>query len=91
MVGGQIGGRDQRAVGQRYADEWRSSTRQELPLQAGRGIPVVECAHGLPEVANEPATNWSGLIVLASRPTSSTMPQYSCPIGVGCVIGLAPR
>jgi hypothetical protein len=28
-------------------------------------------------------TNWPGLIVLTVLPTSSTMPQYSCPIGVG--------
>ena len=28
-------------------------------------------------------TNWPGLIVLTALPTSSTMPQYSWPIGVG--------
>src|SRR5256885_782492 len=28
-------------------------------------------------------TNWPGLIFVTARPTSSTMPQYSCPMGVG--------
>ena len=28
-------------------------------------------------------TNWPGLIVVTALPISSTMPQYSCPIGVG--------
>lgn len=32
------------------------------------------------------ATNWPGLIVLTPLPISSTMPQYSCPIGIGFVI-----
>jgi hypothetical protein len=45
----------------------------------------------LSEAKKEPMTNWPGLIEVTARPTSSTMPQYSCPIGVGCVIGLMPR
>ena len=36
-------------------------------------------------------TNWPGLTEVTALPTSSTMPQYSCPIGVGSVIGLMPR
>src|SRR5713226_6244140 len=36
-------------------------------------------------------TNWPGLIDVTARPTSSTMPQYSCPIGVGSVVELIPR
>src|SRR5215831_14077681 len=36
-------------------------------------------------------TNWPGLTDLTALPTSSTIPQYSCPIGVGCGIGLMPR
>ena len=39
----------------------------------------------------KPMTNCPGLIEVAALPTSSTMPQLSCPIGVGWVIGLMPR
>jgi len=45
----------------------------------------------LSEAKNDPMTNWPGLTAETALPTSSTMPQYSWPIGVGCVIGLAPR
>ena len=45
----------------------------------------------LSELANEPTTNWPGLMCLTALPTSSTMPQYSWPIGVGPVIGAMPR
>src|SRR6266849_3717541 len=36
-------------------------------------------------------TNWPGLTEVTALPTSSTMPQYSCPIGVGCGTALMPR
>src|SRR5438128_759651 len=36
-------------------------------------------------------TNWPGLTDLTALPTSSTYPQYSCPIGVGSVTWLIPR
>src|SRR6266550_2503694 len=36
-------------------------------------------------------TNWPGLMEVTALPTSSTMPQYSCPIGVGWGTGLIPR
>ncbi|HSL20352.1 MAG TPA: hypothetical protein VK886_02365 [Vicinamibacterales bacterium] len=36
-------------------------------------------------------TNCPGLINLTVRPTSSTMPQYSCPVGVGPSVALMPR
>ena len=39
----------------------------------------------LSDVAKEPTTNCPGLMDLTALPTSSTMPQYSCPIGVGPV------
>src|SRR5262249_23827932 len=45
----------------------------------------------LSEAKNEPITNWPGLIEVTALPTSSTIPQYSCPMGVGCLIGLMPR
>ena len=32
-------------------------------------------------------TNCPGFTEVTARPTSSTMPQYSCPIGVGAVVG----
>src|SRR5437016_3373133 len=36
-------------------------------------------------------TNCPRLMEVTSLPTSSTMPQYSCPIGVGWTTGLMPR
>ena len=36
-------------------------------------------------------TNWPGLTEVTARPTSSTMPQYSCPIGLGSGNRLMPR
>src|SRR5438105_12275609 len=36
-------------------------------------------------------TNWPGLIEATALPTSSTMPQYSWPMGVGWGTGLMPR
>ena len=53
------------------------------------GLIVTDCR--LPWVTsaipaeNEPITNCPGLIEVTALPTSSTMPQYSCPIGVGSV------
>jgi len=41
----------------------------------------------LSEAKNEPMTNWPGLIELTPLPTFSTTPQYSCPLGVGSVMG----
>jgi hypothetical protein len=45
----------------------------------------------LSEVANEPITNCPGFTDRTALPTSSTNPQYSCPIGVGLSIGWIPR
>src|SRR3954464_5757375 len=36
-------------------------------------------------------TNCPGLTDRTAPPTSSTVPQYSCPIGVGPLIGWSPR
>ena len=36
-------------------------------------------------------TNWPGFTAVTALPTSSTMPQYSCPMGVGWGTGLMPR
>ena len=40
---------------------------------------------------NEPTTNWPGLTVVTALPTSSTTPQYSCPIAIGDVTSFSPR
>src|SRR5690349_18885234 len=53
--------------------------------------PCRQCAQVLSEAAKEPTTNCPFRIVLTSLPTSSTMPQYSWPIGVGPAIGCSPR
>jgi hypothetical protein len=45
----------------------------------------------LSEAKKDPTTNWPGLIVVTWLPTSSTMPQYSWPIGVGWETALMPR
>jgi hypothetical protein len=39
----------------------------------------------------EPQALSNSLMEVTSLPTSSTMPQYSCPIGVGWAIGWMPR
>src|SRR5437764_10787060 len=36
-------------------------------------------------------TNFPGFTDLTALPTSSTTPQYSCPMGVGALIGCKPR
>src|SRR5437879_3970852 len=43
--------------------------------------PIWQLGQVLSDAKNEPMTNWPGLIDLTARPTSSTMPQYSCPLG----------
>src|SRR6266404_5262371 len=53
--------------------------------------PAWQCGQVLSEAKNEPMTNWPGLTDLTALPTSSTMPQYSWPIGVGWAIGWIPR
>ena len=40
---------------------------------------------------NEPTTNWPGRTVVTALPTSSTTPQYSCPIAIGDVTSFRPR
>jgi hypothetical protein len=45
----------------------------------------------LSEAKNEPMTNWPFRTEVTARPTSSTMPQYSCPMGMGSVTALMPR
>src|SRR6266403_1470519 len=53
--------------------------------------PIWQLGQLLSDAKNEPITNWPGLIEVTALPTSSTMPQYSCPIGVGWGTGLMPR
>ena len=43
------------------------------------------------DAKNDPMTNCPGVIDLTARPTSSTMPQYSWPMGVGPSVALMPR
>ena len=45
----------------------------------------------LSEAKKEPMTNWPGLTEMTALPTSSTIPQYSCPIGDGSGNELMPR
>ena len=45
----------------------------------------------LSEVTKEPTTNCPGLMSRTSPPTSTTVPQYSCPMCIGAVTGFAPR
>src|SRR5437899_7412163 len=53
--------------------------------------PIWQLGQLLSDAKNEPITNWPGLIEVTALPTSSTMPQYSCPILVGCVSPMMPR
>src|SRR5215469_2122345 len=45
--------------------------------------PIWHVGQVLSDAKNEPMTNWPGLMDLTALPTSATIPQYSCPIGVG--------
>ena len=45
----------------------------------------------LSEAQKDPTTNWPGRIVATALPTSSTMPQYSWPIGVAPSMASMPR
>src|SRR4051812_35360751 len=45
--------------------------------------PARQIGQVLSEAQNEPTTNWPGRTVATSAPTSSTMPTYSWPIGIG--------
>src|SRR5947207_10520312 len=49
--------------------------------------PARQIGQVLSDAKNEPMTNWPGLIDSTALPTSSTIPQYSWPNGVGCVTG----
>ena len=91
FVRGHIRRRHQRAVRERNAQQRRLRRADQLAMLAGRLIAGRQWGQVLSEAKNEPMTNWPGLTVLTALPTSSTMPQYSWPIGVGCVIGLMPR
>ena len=53
--------------------------------------PARQISQVLSEAKNDPTTNWPGLIVVTAEPTSSTIPAYSCPIGVGSLTSSAPR
>ena len=53
--------------------------------------PKRQCGQVLSEMQNEPTTNWPGLTVVTALPTSSTTPQYSCPIAIGDLISFSPR
>ena len=45
--------------------------------------PFWQFGHVLSEMQNDPMTNCPGFTDFTALPTSSTIPQYSCPIGVG--------
>src|SRR5690348_13911504 len=47
--------------------------------------------HVLSDAKKDPTTNWPRLTCFTSRPTSSTTPQYSWPIGVGPFGASMPR
>jgi hypothetical protein len=85
------GGGDEGAVGERDAEQsaWAPQTSSRC-WQEGWN-PAWQFGQVLSEAKKEPMTNWPGLMDRTSLPTSSTMPQYSCPIGVGWVTGLMPR
>jgi hypothetical protein len=45
----------------------------------------------LSDAKKDPMTNCPGFTDVTARPTSSTTPQYSCPIGTGAVVDWIPR
>jgi len=62
----------------------------ERAVHAGGLETARQIAQVLSEAKND-RSRMTGLIVVTSLPTSSTMPTYSWPIGVGEVTGLMPR
>ena len=62
---------------------WRCSQEDWKPCR--------QCGQVLSERQNEPTTNWPGFTVVTALPTSTTTPQYSCPMCSGAVISFRPR
>jgi len=66
-------------------------------LVATPEIPSGDLVPNLLAVSDVMGTGWFAalaanvLTLVTALPTSSTMPQYSCPIGVGALIGFRPR
>jgi len=83
--------RHQSAVRERNAQQRRLRATDELLVLTGRLISGMAVRTRIVEAKNEPITNGQVLTVLTALPTSSTTPQYSCPIGVGSVTGWSPR
>src|SRR5437870_8858852 len=52
--------------------------------------PIWQLGQLLSDAKNEPITNWPGLIEVTALPTSSTMPQYTYPIGDRFLHALTP-
>jgi hypothetical protein len=77
------------ASGTRSRSDWAPTTGSRCWHEVWN--PARQCGHVLSQAKNEPMTNWPGRIVVTSRPTSSTRPQYSCPVGLGSATGLMPR
>ena len=60
-------------------------------MDAGALVARLADLQVLSEAQNDPITNWPGLIVVTSLPSSSTIPTYSCPIAIGQSAGSSPR
>ena len=89
--GGNLGGRHQRAVGQRHAGVGRLRPGHELALLAGGLEAELAMRAGVVGDAEGADDELAGRTVLTSLPTSTTMPQYSWPMCIGPSIGCSPR
>ena len=74
---------DQRTVRERDTQLGSLCAADGLPVLAGRLVSDLTIWTDVVGRENEPMTNCPGLMDLTALPTSSTMPQYSCPIAVG--------
>src|SRR3989449_885192 len=76
----------------RCSRDWSSDVcSSDLSSSVHSSRPTWQLGQVLSDAKNEPMTNWPGLMEVTTLPASSTMPQYSCPIGVGWAIGWTPR
>ena len=76
---GALGHRDPHGFGLAAAHLYLCRQDVWNPLRQSGQVPS--------EAKKDAIMNWPGLTVVTSLPTASTMPQYSCPKGVGRASG----
>jgi hypothetical protein len=81
----------ERTVRERDAQQRRLCASYQLPVLAGGRVTGAAVRTGIVGREERADDELAGFTDVTSLPTSSTMPQYSWPIGVGSLIGFMPR